>query len=113
MAQGLLTRPAWSCLLIAASPPVDTLSDQLLVAHMAEHLLIGDVAALLLVLGMTGPLMAPLLRNHWVAKLRFLTHPVVAIVAWAVNFYAWHSARTCTRRPCATTLCTRSSTRPS
>ena len=36
---------------IAVSPPVDTLSDQLLVAHMAEHLLIGDIAALLLVLG--------------------------------------------------------------
>lgn len=78
-------------LLIATSPPVDTLSDQLLVAHMAEHLMIGDVAALLIVLGTTGPLLAPLLRNQWVSKLRVLTHPVVAIVVWAVNFYAWHS----------------------
>jgi putative membrane protein len=76
---------------IAVSPPVDTLSDQLLVAHMAEHLLIGDIAALLLVLGMTGPLIAPLLRNPIIARLRVLTHPVVAIVVWAVNFYAWHS----------------------
>ena len=58
---------------------------------MAEHLLIGDIAALLLVLGMTGPLLAPLLRNPVIAKLRVLTHPVVAIVVWAVNFYAWHS----------------------
>jgi putative membrane protein len=78
-------------LLIAGSPPVDTLSEQLLVAHMAEHLLIGDIAALLLVLGVTGPLLAPLLRNPVIAKLRILTHPVVAIVVWAVNFYAWHS----------------------
>jgi putative membrane protein len=78
-------------LLIAASPPVDKLSEQLLVAHMAEHLLIGDVAALLIVLGMTGPMLAPLLRNKWIAKLRVLTHPVVAITVWAVNFYAWHS----------------------
>jgi cytochrome c oxidase assembly factor CtaG len=77
-------------LLLAASPPVDTLSDQLLVAHMAEHLLIGDVAALLLVLGLTGPMMAPLLRNRYLSPLRVLTHPVVAIVVWAVNFYAWH-----------------------
>jgi putative membrane protein len=76
---------------IAVSPPVDTLSDQLLVAHMAEHLLIGDLAALLLVLGLTGPLIAPLLRNPVVARLRVLTHPVVALVVWAVNFYAWHS----------------------
>jgi cytochrome c oxidase assembly factor CtaG len=76
---------------VALSPPVDTLSDQLLVAHMAEHLLIGDVAALLLVLGVTGPVLAPLLRNPVLARLRVLTHPVVAIVAWAVNFYAWHT----------------------
>ena len=75
---------------IAVSPPVDTLSDQLLMAHMAEHLLIGDIAALLLVLGMTGPLIAPLLRNPVVARLRVLTHPVVAIVVWAGNFYVWH-----------------------
>jgi cytochrome c oxidase assembly factor CtaG len=75
---------------VALSPPVDTLSDQLLVAHMAEHLLIGDVAALLLVLGFTGPLLAPVLRNPVVGRLRVLTHPVVAIVVWAVNFYLWH-----------------------
>jgi cytochrome c oxidase assembly factor CtaG len=76
---------------IALSAPVDTLSDQLLVAHMAEHLLIGDVAALLLVLGLTGPMMAPLLRNPIIGRLRVLSHPVVAIVLWAVNFYAWHT----------------------
>jgi putative membrane protein len=75
---------------IALSPPVDKLSEQLLVAHMAEHLLIGDIAALLFVLGLTGPMMAPLLRNPAISKLRILTHPVVAIVVWAVNFYAWH-----------------------
>jgi cytochrome c oxidase assembly factor CtaG len=77
-------------LLIAASPPVDTLSDQLLAAHMVEHLLIGDIAALLLVLGLTGPLMAPLLHNRIAGVLRFFTHPVVAIVCWGVNFYVWH-----------------------
>lgn len=77
-------------LAIALSPPVGTLSDQLLVAHMAEHLLIGDIAALLIVLGFTGPLLAPLLRNPVIAKLRILTHPVVAITVWGVNFYVWH-----------------------
>jgi cytochrome c oxidase assembly factor CtaG len=77
-------------LAVALSPPVDTLADQLLVAHMAEHLLIGDVAALLIVLGFTGPLLAPILRNPVVARLRVLTHPVVAICVWAVNFYVWH-----------------------
>ncbi len=75
---------------ISLSPPVDTLSDQLLVAHMAEHLMIGDIGALLLVLGFTGPLLAPLLRNPVIGRLRVLTHPVVAVIVWAVNFYVWH-----------------------
>ena len=77
-------------LAIALSPPVDKLSDQLLVAHMAEHLLIGDVAALLIVLGFTGPLLAPLLRIKWIGWLRVFTHPVVAVSCWAINFYVWH-----------------------
>jgi putative membrane protein len=77
-------------LALALTPPVGKLSDQLLVAHMAEHLLIGDLAALLLVLGFTGPVLAPLLRNRVIGRLRVLTHPVVAVVLWAVNFYAWH-----------------------
>jgi cytochrome c oxidase assembly factor CtaG len=74
----------------ALTPPVDTLADQLLFAHMMEHLLIGDIAALLIVLGLTGPLLAPLLRRRAIAWLRVFTHPVVAIVCWAVNFYVWH-----------------------
>ena len=77
-------------LALALSWPVDNLADQLLVAHMAEHLLIGDGAALLIVLGLTGPLLAPLLRNRYIGRLRIFTHPVVAVVAWAANFYVWH-----------------------
>jgi cytochrome c oxidase assembly factor CtaG len=77
-------------LAVALSPPVDALSDQLLAVHMVEHLLIGDVAALLIVLGFTGPLLAPLLRNRILGPLRVFTHPVVAVLAWGINFYAWH-----------------------
>jgi putative membrane protein len=77
-------------LAVALSPPVGKLADELLVAHMAEHLLIGDVAALLLVLGLTGPVMAPLLRNRAISKLRVFSHPVVAVVCWGTNFYVWH-----------------------
>jgi putative membrane protein len=77
-------------LALALSPPADHLADQLLVAHMAEHLLIGDIAALLIVLGMTGPLLAPLLRVRGIQWLRVLGHPVLAVAVWAINFYVWH-----------------------
>jgi cytochrome c oxidase assembly factor CtaG len=77
-------------LLIAVSPPFDKLADDSFTAHMAEHLLIGDLAPLLIVLGLTGPLLAPVLRIRWVDRLRVLTHPVVAFALWAVDLYLWH-----------------------
>ena len=57
---------------------------------MAEHLVIGDISALLIVLGFTGPLLAPLLRRRYIGKLRVFAHPLVAFPAWAINFYVWH-----------------------
>jgi putative membrane protein len=83
-AAGLIT------LAIALSAPVDSLADQLLIAHMAEHLVIGDISSLLIVLGVTGPLLAPLLRKRWIAPLRVFTHPLVALPAWIISFYVWH-----------------------
>jgi len=84
-AAGLLT------LAIALSEPVDSIADQLLVAHMAEHLVIGDISSLLIVLGFTGPLLAPLLRRPYIGKLRVFAHPLVAFPVWTINFYAWHT----------------------
>jgi cytochrome c oxidase assembly factor CtaG len=77
-------------LLVALSPPVDQISDDVFAAHMAQHLLIGDLASLLLVLGLTGPVLQPILHIHWVERLRPLANPVPALSLWALNFYAWH-----------------------
>ena len=74
----------------AVASPLGHLSDELLLAHMAEHLLIADIGALLLVLGLTGPLIAPLLRVRWIDRLRVLAHPAVALPLWAANLYLWH-----------------------
>ena len=65
-------------------------SQELLYAHMIEHLLLGDIAALLIVLGLTGPLIAPLLRIGVFDRLRRLSHPAVAFPLWAINLYTWH-----------------------
>src|SRR5437588_10607041 len=42
--------------------PLDELADQVLAAHMIQHLMIGDVCSLLVVLGLTGPVIQPLLH---------------------------------------------------
>ena len=57
---------------------------------MAEHLLIADLGALLLVLGLTGPVLAPVLRIRAFDRLRVLAHPLVAFPLWAVDLYLWH-----------------------
>ena len=70
--------------------PLAHLSDELFLAHMTEHLLIADLGALLLALGLTGPLLQPILHVRELAWLKWLAHPVVALVLWAVDFYVWH-----------------------
>jgi putative membrane protein len=65
-------------------------SEDLLWVHMIEHLLLGDIAALLIVLGLTGPLLAPVLRIRFFDRLRMLSHPAVAFPLWAIDLYVWH-----------------------
>jgi putative membrane protein len=66
------------------------LSDELLSAHMVEHLLLGDIASLLIVLGLTGPLIAPILRVKLFDRLRILANPLIAFPLWAIDMYVWH-----------------------
>jgi putative membrane protein len=75
---------------VALTSPLGTLSDELFLAHMAEHLLIADIGALLLVLGLTGPLLAPLLRAPGLGWMRGLAHPAPAFSLWAVDLLFWH-----------------------
>jgi putative membrane protein len=65
-------------------------SQELLYVHMIEHLLLGDIAALLIVLGLTGPLIAPILRVRLFDRLRALAHPAIAFPLWALDLYLWH-----------------------
>src|SRR5215218_5164850 len=76
--------------LSADLPPLADVAEELVVAHMAQHLVIGDVAALLIVLGLNGPLLQPLLRRPALRWLRVLGHPAVALPLWIVNLYLWH-----------------------
>ncbi len=101
-AHGLRTRgkpvPGWreACfyagltLIVVALTALGDLAGESFVSHMCEHLLIGDIGTLLLVLGLTGPVLAPLLRNRVLGPLRVLTHPLVALPLWAINLYVWH-----------------------
>ena len=75
---------------IAFISPLGRIDDELLFVHMIQHLLMGDLGALLIVLGLTGPLLQPLLANRWLGWMRHLAHPLVALPLWAIDFYLWH-----------------------
>jgi cytochrome c oxidase assembly factor CtaG len=77
-------------LLAADLPPLSNVAEELVVAHMAQHLLIGDLAGLLIALGLTGPLLQPMLARRPFSWLRVLGNPLAALPLWALNLYIWH-----------------------
>jgi cytochrome c oxidase assembly factor CtaG len=101
--------PAWAAAAFAAGvlvalaavlTPLDELAEtELLSAHMAQHLLLADIAPLLLVVALRGPLRLfvvprPVLRataRPGVRRLaRTARRPAVALALWAAAIYAWH-----------------------
>jgi putative membrane protein len=91
--------PAWRQGFFALSLVLLAIADQmpreeeLFWVHMLQHVILGDLAALAFVLGLTGPLLRPLLAMPAFSRLRVLVHPLVALPLWAVNLYVWHVPR--------------------
>jgi cytochrome c oxidase assembly factor CtaG len=77
-------------ILVALVSPLAALDHELVWAHMTQHLLLADLGALLIVLGLTGPLLQPLLAAPGLGWLRSLSQPLVALPLWLANLYAWH-----------------------
>jgi putative membrane protein len=77
--------------ILALNSPIDEIGEKdFFFVHMSQHLLLGDLAPLCFVAGLTGPVLRPVLALKPVERLRFLTHPLVALPIWAVNLYIWH-----------------------
>lgn len=80
--------------------PPDAYDDRLLSAHMAQHLLLGDIAAPFLLLGIRTPLMlfylpraalVLLARQRWLRRaFRTLRRPLVALPLYVLTIYLWH-----------------------
>lgn len=86
---------------LALLSPLDELGERyLLTAHMVQHLVLGDLAPLLLVAGVMGPLALfvvprPALRAagrspRARAALRALTRPATALAIWVAVTAGWH-----------------------
>ncbi len=98
-------RPGWGrlalyaggllAILVALVSPVDRLGEQLLVMHMLQHILLLDIAPILLILGLTKVLLRPVTRRLQAVERRagILGHPAVAVIAYAGFMWLWHIPR--------------------
>jgi cytochrome c oxidase assembly factor CtaG len=77
-------------LVVAVVSPIHELGEEYLAFHMLQHVLLIDLAPLLVLAGLTGPLLRPLLAVGPIGRLRVLANPFVAFVVWATVLLAWH-----------------------
>jgi putative membrane protein len=78
--------------LVALVSPVDGLGDQLMLMHMAQHILLLDIAPILMILGLTKGLLRPVTRRVQALERRagFFAHPAFAVIAYAGLMWLWH-----------------------
>ena len=80
--------------------PIDGLGDDGLGFHMLQHLLIADLAAPLMLIGLRNPVLAfflprdvlvPLARSRSIrGTFRVLRRPLVALPVYVLVLYGWH-----------------------
>jgi putative membrane protein len=80
-------------ILIALVSPIDGLGEQYLFsAHMVQHVLLGDIAPLLILLALSRVILRPATRRLMSVERRLgpLASPATGLIAWLVLMYLWH-----------------------
>src|SRR5205085_7279898 len=79
-------------ILAALVSPIDVLGQQLMLIHMVQHILLLDIAPILLILGLTKVLLRPATRRLQTLERRagVLGHPAFAVLAYASLMWLWH-----------------------
>jgi putative membrane protein len=80
-------------ILIALVSPIDGLGeDYLFSAHMVQHVLLGDIAPLLILLALSRVILRPATRRLMSVERRLgpLASPATGLIAWLVLMYLWH-----------------------
>ena len=79
-------------LVAALCSPIDRLGEQILAMHMVQHVLLLDVAPILLILGLTKVLLRPATRRiHRVEqRVGWLAAPLFAVILYSAAMWVWH-----------------------
>ncbi len=81
-----------ACVAAAILSPLDRLAEQLLAMHMVQHLLLLDLAPILIILSFTKVLLRPATRRLMPIEKAagVLAHPAFAVVLYAGAMWVWH-----------------------
>lgn len=81
------------CALAALISPIDQLSEDLMVVHMVQHMLLLDLVPILLILSLTKGILRPVTRRvtQIEARAGLLAHPGFAIFAYVGMMWLWHA----------------------
>lgn len=82
---------ALAAIVLSTVGPMDVLADDYVFGHMIQHTILLEEVSLLLALGLTGPVLGPVLTKPGFRRLRGLTYPVVAFGIWVLVMYGWHA----------------------
>ena len=79
-------------ILVALVSPLDSLGDQLMVMHMVQHMLLLDIAPILLILRLTKGCCDPVTRRVQAVERRagFFAHPAFAVILYVGVMWLWH-----------------------
>jgi putative membrane protein len=79
-------------ILAALVSPIDRLGEQLMVMHMLQHILLLDIAPILLILGLTKVLLRPATRRLQTIErgAGYIAHPAFAVLAYVGFMWLWH-----------------------
>jgi len=79
-------------LLLALVSPIDRLGEQLFMMHMVQHVLLLDMAPILLLCGLTKVLLRPVTRRTLALEqsLGPFAHPAFAVVFYVAVMWVWH-----------------------
>lgn len=98
---GVAAAPVWRLVFFLAGlgftfaaliSPVDRLGEQLFVMHMVQHILVLDIASILLILGLTKVILRPVTRRIGRLEERAgpLAAPAFALVLYTGGMILWH-----------------------
>jgi len=79
-------------ILIALVSPVDVLGQQLLFMHMIQHVLLLDIAPILMILGLTKGILRPVTKRLTTLERKAgpFGHPAFAVFLYVGSMWFWH-----------------------